>query len=89
MGVREAKAKLSRLLQDVRRGGAWVITERGKPIARLVPIDGEAASLEERIRRLEIDGVLGDPPKDLRPLPPPLRVEPGLAQRLLAEDRGA
>jgi prevent-host-death family protein len=37
-GVREARQDLTSLLEDVRKGREVVITERGRPVARLVPI---------------------------------------------------
>lgn len=37
-GIREARQDLSSLLEDVRRGREVVITERGRPVARLVPV---------------------------------------------------
>jgi prevent-host-death family protein len=37
-GVREARQDLTSLLHDVRRGREVVITERGRPVARLVPV---------------------------------------------------
>jgi prevent-host-death family protein len=37
-GVREARQDLTSLLDDVRKGREVVITERGQPVARLVPI---------------------------------------------------
>ena len=49
LSISEAKATLSEQLRHVRSGEEIVITERGKPIARLVPAgptDGEA-DLEE------------------------------------------
>ena len=36
-GVREARQNLSALLDEVRKGREVVITERGRPVARLVP----------------------------------------------------
>ena len=36
-GIREARQSLSVLLEDVRKGHEIVITDRGKPVARLVP----------------------------------------------------
>jgi prevent-host-death family protein len=36
-GIREARQGLSVLLEDVRKGHEIVITDRGKPVARLVP----------------------------------------------------
>lgn len=37
VNVQEAKTQLSRLLEEVRRGGEIIIARAGKPIARLVP----------------------------------------------------
>ena len=36
-GVREARQNLSALIEKVRRGHEIVITDRGRPVARLVP----------------------------------------------------
>lgn len=36
VAVREAKRRLCRLLAEVERGGQFVITRRGVPVARLV-----------------------------------------------------
>jgi prevent-host-death family protein len=38
-GVREARQNLSILLEEVRKGREVLITERGRPVARLVPLD--------------------------------------------------
>ena len=86
-GVREAKAHLSRLLRDVQQGREWIITERGTPIAKLVPIEKARLSLEARIRRLEDEGVIEPAPRDVRRLPPPLPIKDGLPQKWLQEDR--
>ncbi len=37
-GVREARHDLSGLLDDVRKGREVTITDRGRPVARLVPV---------------------------------------------------
>jgi prevent-host-death family protein len=37
-GVREARQNLSALLDEVRKGREVIITERGRPVARLVPM---------------------------------------------------
>jgi len=87
MGVRDAKANLSRLLADARAGREWVITERGKPIARIVPLAAEGRTLEERLSDLQAAGVLGPARPRTRPLAPPVPVEFGVGQRLLQEDR--
>jgi prevent-host-death family protein len=36
-GVREARQNLSALLEEVKKGHEIVITERGRPVAKLVP----------------------------------------------------
>jgi prevent-host-death family protein len=36
-GIREARQSLSSLLEEVRKGHEIVITDRGRPVARLVP----------------------------------------------------
>ena len=40
VGAFEAKRYLSRLLDEVARGETIVITRRGRPVARLAPIEG-------------------------------------------------
>jgi prevent-host-death family protein len=39
VGIREARQNLSALLDEVRKGREVVITERGRPVAKLVPLD--------------------------------------------------
>jgi len=82
VGVRAAKAQLSRLLQDVQDGGEWTITNRGKPIARLVPIGHGALSVGERIHRLEENGIIEPARAGRFPLPPPLPLKTGFAQKI-------
>ena len=88
-GVREAKARLSKLIRDVQRGKEWLITDRKKPVARLVPATGRDLSLQERIRRLEDSGLIEPLRRRVRRLPAPLPIEKELAQRWLQEDRDA
>lgn len=49
IGAFDAKTHLSALLDKVARGGVFLITKHGKPIARLSPVDTttEAPSLDE------------------------------------------
>ena len=54
--VTEAKNGLSALLDQVKAGGDVVITERGIPIARIVPI-ARADEPDGRIDRLERAGI--------------------------------
>lgn len=38
-GIREARQNLSVLIDEVKKGREVIITERGKPVARLVPAE--------------------------------------------------
>jgi prevent-host-death family protein len=83
---------LSQLLRDVQLGREWVITERGKPVARLVPASATRGPLGERLKRLEVAGVIerriGSPHSLPLPLPLPLPLANELARRILDDDRG-
>src|SRR5258708_27591741 len=51
IGIAELKASLSKCLARVKAGEEVLITERGQPIARILPLVG-VASYEPRIARL-------------------------------------
>ncbi len=88
VGIREAKAQLSRLVRRAQRGDSITLTHRGRPIAKIVPITEPDRSIAARIEELKRRGWIQDQtaaPVDL----PKLEVEPGLAQRYLREDRDA
>lgn len=86
MGVRQAKARLSHMLKVVKQGGTWTITERGRPVARLVPVEVGPLPLADRLSRLEECGWLEPLPRDPQPLPPPLPVS-GVPRQWLLEGR--
>ncbi|MFN7150684.1 MAG: type II toxin-antitoxin system Phd/YefM family antitoxin [Microthrixaceae bacterium] len=50
VGVRDLKNNLSRHLATVRDGAEIVVTDHGRPIARLVAIDGPTDRLAELVR---------------------------------------
>jgi prevent-host-death family protein len=57
--IYETKARLSEVLRLVKTRREVVITERGKPIAKIVPFtEDEPESLEQRIERLTASGQL-------------------------------
>lgn len=56
--VSEVKAELSRYLARVKRGEEVVITERGRPVAKLVPIPPDEDPEMGRMRDLERRGVV-------------------------------
>lgn len=49
--VAEAKARFSELLDRAEKGESLTIRRHGKPVARLVPAQGEALTVEERRER--------------------------------------
>lgn len=90
MGIREAKAKLSSVVSRVRAGETIVLTDRGRPVARVVPIAKGETSLAERLAALEARGWLAAEAREGNPLPSAMAAEEsGVAQRYLAEDRDA
>lgn len=58
--ITEAKAKLSALLDRVRAGETVTITDRGRPVARIVPAVG-AVDDDGRLARLERSGLVRPP----------------------------
>lgn len=49
IGVRELNQQTSRVIDRVKRGEVMEITERGRPVARLVPVMSLPARLEQLV----------------------------------------
>jgi len=83
VGIRELRARLSRWIEQVRAGEELIVTDRGAPVARVVPIDRTSA-----YERLVAAGLL-DPPRvgrrDRRP-PVPVHTD-GPVSDLVADQR--
>jgi prevent-host-death family protein len=56
VGIRQLKEQLSHYVEQVKTGATVVITERGKPVGRIVPV---ASSLESRLQQLAEANLLG------------------------------
>ena len=85
VGVRELKARLSEYLRQVKQGRTIVITERGKPVGRLVPV---GQSLEEKLETMRQAGQIEWSGKKLGPMKPVAKVKDGFSVAdLLIEDR--
>jgi prevent-host-death family protein len=67
MGLREANQHFAKAIRTVKAGKEVVLTERGRPIAVISPIDG--SSEEAALRRMEAAGLLIRATKP-GPLPP-------------------
>ncbi len=87
--IAELKTHLSRYLDRVKGGEEVLVTERGVPVARLVPI-GEVAGEVEQLRDLERQGLIrlgtGKLPRRFWQLPRP-RDPKGQALRAVLEER--
>lgn len=83
IGIRELRADLSRLVKRVHAGEELVVTDHGRPVARLVPMNGE-----RKIDRLIREGlVIPAPNRGRRTLPKPIEGAGPLSD-LVIEDRG-
>ena len=84
IGVRELRQNASRYLREVKRGETVEVTERGEPIARLVPIPEEST-----YERLVAEGRIRPATRDPRDLGAPLEPMPGvpLASEILEQMR--
>lgn len=85
VGVRDLKANLSAYLRRVRDGATLVITDRGRPVGRIVP---ERASLGDKLHDLAAAGVIAWSGEPLPPAAPPARARGArTVADLLLEDR--
>ena len=55
--VAELKANLSKYLGQVKTGEQVLVTERGVPVAKLVPVDSRKADLPGHLQNLEKAGL--------------------------------
>jgi prevent-host-death family protein len=82
VGIRELRADLSRWVKRVRDGEEIVVTDRGKPVARLVPMEGQ-----RKIDELIAAGIVRPAPRPWRgKLPKPIEGAGPLSDIVL-EDR--
>ena len=58
MGIRELKTHLSRYVQEVKDGDEILVSERGRIVAKLVPIEpqSETARLQNLLLKLSAEG---------------------------------
>lgn len=83
VGVRDLKASLSRYLDVVKEGGSVLVTERGRPIARIVPV-----AIPEHIAELMTRGTVTWSGSRFRPPRRVVTLKPGpLLSDYIAEER--
>ena len=87
--VSELKSHLSEYLSRVKAGSEILITDHGKPVARLVPLS-RSKNLKASLIKMEKQGLLklgsGKLPKDFWTLPRPEDAK-GLVLKALLEER--
>jgi prevent-host-death family protein len=71
VGIRDLKAQLSKYLRRVKAGYTVLITDRGKPVGRIIPVD---QPLEARLQAMIDVGMLLWSGKRLQLLDPVARV---------------
>jgi prevent-host-death family protein len=91
IGIREMKAHLSGYLKDVKKGEEFLISERGKAIARIVPIGApaEEGKLHSALVKLALAGAIILPSSYKPPRLPKFRkkVKGSLFSKAVIEDR--
>jgi prevent-host-death family protein len=89
MGLREANQRFSQAIKAVKAGKEVVLTERGKPIAVIKPLEKEN-KLDVTLRRLEAEGLLR-PALKRAPMPAPkwkpVRIKGKPLSQTLSEER--
>ena len=81
IGIRELRDGLSRYLAMVRKGRTLTVTDHGKPIARIVPVQ-QPTTLEQLIAQ----GLVRPPRSHRRDLPTPAKAT-GSVSELVADQR--
>jgi prevent-host-death family protein len=64
VGVRDLKARLSEYLRQVSQGQTVIITDHGRPVGRLSPVD---QPLDERLKALQDAGMVAWNGQRLKP----------------------
>jgi len=82
IGIRELKQNASEVISKVARGKHLIVTDRGRPVAQLIPLQ------KSRIDDLIESGQLSPPSSKIEDLPNPERVSKGVSlAQLIIDDR--
>ncbi len=82
VGVRELKNSLSHYLERVRAGEELVVTDRGRPVAKLMPTDASS----DRLADLVNAGLVRPPRSNRRRLPKAISAN-GIVSDLVPDQR--
>lgn len=87
-GIRNLKNNLSRYVSSVKEGNVILITEHGKPVARIVPDAAKKNSVQGRLAELSARGLLEMPEHTLnKKVPKPLLLKGKPLSHYVIEDR--
>jgi prevent-host-death family protein len=89
VGSREFKNRMGRYMRAVRKGQTLLLTDRGKPVAKVSPPDDAArpeASLMDVLRKLEAEGSIRLGTRPLRKFRP-IKVKGKPVSQTIIEDR--
>jgi prevent-host-death family protein len=87
-GIRETKARLSSYLAAVRAGEEVLITDRGRPVARIIREPARTASLTEQLAGLAAAGIVTLPTDSDGPAQPvPRRIAGRPLAEIVRDDR--
>lgn len=81
VGIRELRDNLSKHLAEVRTGHTVTITDHGRPIARIVPVD-----VPSKLEQMIADGRVRPARRKKGPAPTPAPTA-GIVSDLIAEQR--
>lgn len=85
VSVHELKERLSHYLRMVREGETVVVTQRGVPVVRLVPV---GRTLEQQLKSLRDAGIIEWSGEKMQLSPPSSRASQGKSvAEILVEDR--
>ena len=89
IGSRELKTRLGTYLRQVRAGATLIVTDRGRPIAELRPLESYENDPEARLRELAALGVISGEVAERVPLQPfePIRSSGASLSEAIREDR--
>ena len=89
--ISSLKATLSEYIAFVKAGEEILITERGKPIARIIPVDDNSCNTSQRME-LAHRGILrlgkGSVSKQILSNLPKIHLPDGTVNRIIDEERG-
>lgn len=90
VAISKLKASLSEFLTKVKKGEEVLITERGKPIAKIIPLDRDDSKVSAHLMTLERAGLVkigkGKIPGSFWKLPRP-KDKKGLVLKTLLQER--